>query len=60
MTRENAIMTNVPACIFPDQWLRQIFSARAAVDGGVIRRQVRDVERIIGRAVTLPPGFNPV
>ena len=42
-------MSTVPACILPDQWLRQLFSAKAAVDGGVIRRQVRDVERILGR-----------
>ena len=42
-------MSTVPACITPDQWLRQLFNAKAAVDGGVIRRQVRDVERILGR-----------
>jgi hypothetical protein len=41
-------MTTLPACISPDQWLRQLFSAKSAIDGGVIRRQVRDVERIIG------------
>jgi hypothetical protein len=43
-------MNSVPACISPDQWLRQLFSAKAAIDGGVIRRQVCDVERILGRA----------
>lgn len=32
----------------PDIWLRQIFSSQAARDGGVVRRKVRDVERIIG------------
>jgi hypothetical protein len=43
-------MISLPACITPDQWLRQVFSAKAAIDGGVIRRQVRDVERILGRS----------
>ena len=33
----------------PDLWLRQLFSAQAARDGGVVRRSVRDVERILGR-----------
>lgn len=34
--------------ISPEQWVRQIFSSKAARDGGVVRRKVRDVERIIG------------
>lgn len=33
----------------PDFWLTTIFSAQAAIRGGVIRRSVRDVERIVGR-----------
>lgn len=33
----------------PDHWLRQMMSSQAARDGGVIRRRVRDVDRIIGR-----------
>ena len=44
-----AVMT-LPATITPDLWLRQVFSAQAARDGGVVRRKVRDVERILGRA----------
>ena len=40
----------LPALITPDLWLRQLFSAQAARDGGVVRRSVRDVERILGRA----------
>ncbi len=40
----------LPALITPDLWLRQLFSAQAACDGGVVRRSVRDVERILGRA----------
>ncbi len=37
----------------PDFWLRKLFSSRAAIDGGVVRRKVRDVERIVGRDVFL-------
>ncbi len=37
------------ASITPDVWLRQLFSARAARGGGVVRRSVRDGERILGR-----------
>ena len=39
----------LPATITPDVWLRQLFSVQAARDGGVVRRSVRDVERILGR-----------
>lgn len=34
----------------PDIWIAQIFSAQAARDGGVVRRNVRWVDREIGRA----------
>jgi hypothetical protein len=29
-------------------WIAHLFNAQAARDGGVIRRQVRDVERYVG------------
>ena len=32
-----------------DLWMSQIFSARSAQTGGVVRRSVADVERKIGR-----------
>jgi hypothetical protein len=32
----------------PDQWITHVFSAQAAAKGGVVRRQARDVERILG------------
>jgi hypothetical protein len=31
-------------------WLQELFSAKAALNGGVVRRAIRDVEREIGRA----------
>ena len=32
-----------------EQWLRQLFAAKAVNRGGVVRRAVRDVERMVGR-----------
>lgn len=43
-------MTSLPACLPAHLWIRQIFSAQAARDGGIVRRKVADVERIVGRA----------
>jgi hypothetical protein len=34
-------------------WIAHLFNSQAARDGGVIRRQVRDVERYVGRDVFL-------
>lgn len=31
-----------------EQWLRQLFSAKAATSGGVVRRSRADVERKVG------------
>ena len=42
-------MTKLPVHLSSEKWLRQIFSAQAACAGGVVRRQVRDVERLVGR-----------
>lgn len=33
----------------PDLWVRQIFSAQVARDGGIVRRKISDVDRIVGR-----------
>ena len=33
-----------------DIWMQKIFDAKAAREGGVVRRSTRDVERIVGRA----------
>ena len=32
-----------------DPWLAQVFAAKAARQGGIVRRAVRDVEREVGR-----------
>ncbi|WP_102224514.1 N-(5'-phosphoribosyl)anthranilate isomerase [Acidimangrovimonas sediminis] len=43
-------MKDLPAPIVPGVWLRQIFTAKEAAEGGIVRRKVRDVDRIIGRS----------
>ncbi|SLN44767.1 N-(5'-phosphoribosyl)anthranilate isomerase [Pseudooctadecabacter jejudonensis] len=40
-------MTQLPDT--PAQWFRHLFDAKAAKDGGVVRRKVRDMERMVGR-----------
>ncbi|QYZ70610.1 N-(5'-phosphoribosyl)anthranilate isomerase [Neotabrizicola shimadae] len=42
-------MTMLPAPITPDRWLVQLFTARTVARGGIVRRQVKDVERLVGR-----------
>lgn len=42
-------MTQHFALLPPDVWMQQIFDAKAAREGGVVRRRSRDVERIVGR-----------
>jgi hypothetical protein len=46
-------MRPLPDSLSPDAWLLHLFSSQAAREGGVIRRQVRDVERFIGREAFL-------
>ncbi len=43
-------MTTTLALIPPDIWMLQMFSTKTAREGGIVRRQIRDVERIVGRA----------
>lgn len=43
-------MTDALNLLPPDVWLLQLFSAKTAREGGIVRRQIKDVERIIGRA----------
>ena len=46
-------MTQSPRIGSPDQFFREFFGSKAARDGAVIRRKVRDVERFVGRDVFL-------
>lgn len=42
-------MTQGSGFITAEKWLRHMFSAQSAAAGGIVRRKVRDVERIVGR-----------
>ena len=42
-------MRNVPAPLSPEAWLVHLFSSQSARGGGIIRRQVRDIDRYLGR-----------
>jgi hypothetical protein len=37
----------------PEGWIRHLFASQAALEGGVVRRKVRDVEHYYGREAFL-------
>ena len=43
-------MAQIPEYLTGEAWLAQVFSSREALRGGIVKRQVRDVERLVGRA----------
>ena len=42
-------MGQIPEHLSPQMWLNQVFSSGEAMKGGVVKRQIRDVERLVGR-----------
>jgi hypothetical protein len=40
---------SIPAPFSPDAWVTHLFTAKAAREGGVVRRKLRDIERYVGR-----------
>lgn len=38
----------MPVPLSADAWLQQLFQSQAAAKGGVVRRQKRDIERLLG------------
>ena len=46
-------MSALPPHLTPDLWLDQFLASGEALRGGVIKRQVSDVERLVGRAAFL-------
>lgn len=42
-------MSVIPEHMTPERWVAQIFSSGEAMKGGVVKRQIRDVERFVGR-----------
>lgn len=47
-TRQAAGMLDQDSPLDPDQWVRDVFSAKAVLRGEVIRRKARDIERYAG------------
>ncbi|MFW8633733.1 N-(5'-phosphoribosyl)anthranilate isomerase [Cribrihabitans pelagius] len=46
-------MGHLPQHLTPEVWLAQVFSSGEAQRGGVVKRKIRDVERLAGRAAFL-------
>jgi hypothetical protein len=46
-------MQHLPVYLDAEHWLRHVFSSQAALDGGVVRRNVRDIDRFVGREAFL-------
>jgi hypothetical protein len=42
-------MSNLNAPLNPQAWVTHLFSSKAACEGRVIRRNIRDIEHFIGR-----------
>ncbi|MGB1236255.1 MAG: N-(5'-phosphoribosyl)anthranilate isomerase [Planktomarina sp.] len=42
-------MAQLPGYLTPEQWVAQAFSTAEVMRGGVVKRRIRDVERIAGR-----------
>ncbi len=55
---------SLPVVLSADHWITHVFSAKAARQGGVVRRKVRDIERYVGMEVFLEEldrrGYNAV
>lgn len=43
-------MRNLNSPLSPDIWLKDLFTSQAVMDGAVIRRKARDIERFAGMA----------
>ena len=43
----------LPAELSPDLWITHVFSAKAAREGGVVRRKIRDIEHYVGLQIFL-------
>ncbi|MFP4303765.1 MAG: N-(5'-phosphoribosyl)anthranilate isomerase [Rhodosalinus sp.] len=39
----------MPDHLTPERWLAQVFSSGEAARGGIVKRQIADVDRIAGR-----------
>jgi hypothetical protein len=46
-------MPEMPHYLNAESWLLRLFSSRDAREGGVVRRKIRDIDRLVGREVFL-------
>lgn len=46
-------MSRLPDHLTPERWIAQVFTSTEAMHGGVVKRQIRDVERLAGRQAFL-------
>jgi hypothetical protein len=46
-------MTETRSFVPPDIWMQQVFDAKAAREGGTVRRSLRDIDRTVGRTAFL-------
>jgi len=46
-------MKDLPVYLKPETWIAHLFSSRAAREGGIIRRKLRDIDRFVGREAFL-------
>jgi len=46
-------MAELPDYLTPEHWLRTVFAAAEVRRGGVLKRQVRDIERLCGQDMFL-------
>ncbi|MCP5036028.1 MAG: N-(5'-phosphoribosyl)anthranilate isomerase [Rhodobacteraceae bacterium] len=44
-------MARIPDHLTPEIWLSQIFNSAEARRGGIVKRHIRDVERLAGRTL---------
>ena len=44
-------MGQLPPHLTPEAWVNQAFSSAEAQRGGVVKRKIRDIERLAGRAM---------
>ena len=42
-------MKDFPLPLTANEWMRQMFVSKTALNGGVVRRKISDVDRIVGR-----------
>lgn len=46
-------MAEFPDYLTPEQWLQGVFAAKEVRKGGILKRQIRDIERLCGRDLFL-------